>query len=617
MQLPAVESGKEADNDLMKIDEQISDMEKRIDSINTIIDAVATDEETGNGLDDRLAMLKEYEWENKINRNYIDTLKAKKRAQYTKILSRQENDIFGFRDSKLDLSYFAGYYDPDKAKTDEMLSIEHKKGIACNTGRGKMIYGFVNMHDRSEKSFIDFEKYSRIGVYSLFPEKYGNVEMIFSYNKIINNNDINNNLVKQAHKYNTKVDIVFSCYNWKKENKLKPELDKGIVILNIVDMLASIVEENRFDGVTIDFDIETMDFETVVLYSNFLLQLNNALKKIDEKKDLNVIISAMDVYDTAKYYTAGVSPDSLNKIKDKKQSSGIVKKYYRTKLETLLLPDLIDSLSLLMINMDFSFLITDKRYKSICPVYGKHDDGKSVGIDTCIRMVDSILEFDRSIEKVLCVVPLYGNIWKKVNADLVQEMTFMQKSFPEKEMNNFKDDFKLVMEDSSVFMDDLSHSTMINKFNLILDNKVAGIGIWNTDYADDSLLRDLNNIVSSTYIKSLNPHILVIRYGHLLRVLVGPNRLPIGIGILILISLYIMFIAYVKIDGKEKIVQKNRLIFIGTGLLLLLVSYIYIITIPMTVEDKFKTPVYLSIILGVVAAVGWYVYVNQKSKDLP
>jgi hypothetical protein len=626
-------SGNEKDPALEKlqlIDSKIEEAKNKIDSINLVMDVMNDNmKSTNNDLLYKLDRLDEFAMENIVNKKNIDKLTSEKRALFKALYNDAKSGFVPFRDTSLESEYYKGYFDPDSADYDSSLCILPQKGIACNTGYGQIVYGFVNMHHRRMKCIVDFEKMNRIGVYSIFPETHGSIEMMFSYNKKVADDEIKKQLVKQSHLYNTKVDIVLSYYDWKSTNYSKPALHYGAVMLNMVDSLTSIINLYEFDGITIDFDIKQMDLKTLLLYKEFIFKMHKALKALKGDKYLNIVLSAEDFYDPINYsadqYGQGqIIQKSLllkgKNISEKNEAKKIEKPRKNepemTRLQMLLMPDEIDYVNLLLINMDFSFIKNRAGYKSVCPIYGLQDNKNIVGIKALKDTLEKRIRGE-NIGKVVCVLPLYGNIWKIEN-EKIMYAPFIQKSFPHNDsLKNFKDDFKLLMDDSTVFIDDLSTNTMKRKFLELRDPQFAGMGIWNTEFGDSSLFDVLADVFNKPPTEKISPRLFMVRHCHWIRAFIGPNRRFLGAFLLCIIVMYVSFIAYVKIDGREKTLEKHKVAVVVTGAILVAFSYLYIITIPTTLGDKIESVVLLLIVGGLLLLGTWEFYKIQKSKSFP
>jgi hypothetical protein len=228
---------------LITLDNKIVAVKNNIDSLELVIKVYLDDKYYSEDIEGKNEIIKDYEMEEHLYKRTLDTLISKKKSLFSNLYTDLTIPFYKLPDKNLDSLYFEGYYCPAPADPCSSLCIIPEKGIACNTGLGKTIYGFANLHNRSSKLQIDFEKFSRIGVYSMFPETYGSIEMIFAENRKIDEKDIFKRLVKQAHKYNTKVDLVLSYHDWDDTNLLKPRLDQGAVMLNMVDSVSSIIKK--------------------------------------------------------------------------------------------------------------------------------------------------------------------------------------------------------------------------------------------------------------------------------------------------------------------------------------------------------------------------------------
>jgi len=572
----------------------------------------------------------------------MEDLLSKKRKLILTHFTEKTIPVYAFRDSILDSIYDKGYYDTSSPSSDTSIWLMPSEGIACNSDmRKKITYGFANLHNRNKKLRIDFEKFSRIGIYSMFPETFGCIEMIFAENREIEKKNIIKRLISQAHKYNTKVDLVLSYYKWEKTNYMRPRMDLGAVLLNMADSVSEIIKKYDFDGITIDFDINRMDIPTIMCYKEFIFRVNREFKSYKKKLSLNIVISAAEILDTTRYRISDLD-DSTNKRFDninKRIDSlvNIVKRQeYKalrsgmnngknnmtklhedsalTKIDYLLRPDQKDYIDLILVNLDFTYVAGATKYKAICPVDGIHDDKKTViGIKKIINDIDTTYD-----NMVVPVLPLYGNIWKN---DKKQGKYFrskmIQKNYPEMEdLQHYNNDFRVLM-DTNLFCDDLSLAAFEEKVRLIMRSNFKGVGVWNIEYGNEEFYKMVENVRTEDIKSKDIPRLLILKHFYWLRVFIGPNRIGIGIILAFFIILYISLILYAYIAGKEKIVDRNIRPFLITGTSLFLLSCIYIETIPINIYPTLRIVLIVSMIVLISGCLGLYFYKVQKSKDLP
>lgn len=572
-----------------EIDNKIKLLESCIDSINFILSKYEKNKDYDVYVLDEIRIMED---ELEYKQHSLEKLKQEKRDA---LIVNQEMPIFGFRDVVLESTYFVGYNNPADPIYKDLISIKPRNGIACNNDIGKITYGFANMHCRENELIIDFEKFSRIGIYSLFPETYGSIEMIFSTNVGIDVHKINQKLISQAHKYNTKVDFVLSYYSWEANNNLKPKLNFPAVMTNIIDSIFSILESYDFDGVTFDFDISKMNYKEIMHYKEIVLRLHNAIKQSTKKTNINIVVSAQDILDTVLV----LPRDTVNRY---------------TKLELFLKPDQFDYIDLLLVNLDFTYLTKGKedRYKAISPLKGIQDNKDIVGLAKLFRMID---EKELNLQKIVGVLPLYGHCW--IKKDSLSENTITQAIFPKDlKFSNYKYDFLKVEEDDALmFFDDLSVDGLREKIAVIL-KKLAGIGIWHIEYGDSSFY-DVLYKENRNYTKNMPLRLFMLDHFYFLPAFIGPNRCLLGFVLIFIVVMYFSIISILKFIGREKMLAKYKLVTVIIGVLLALLISIYLICIPSCISQTLENIFLLLIFFIVLAVIVYQMIKINKMQNLP
>ncbi|MBN1604161.1 MAG: hypothetical protein JW915_21300 [Chitinispirillaceae bacterium] len=470
-----------------------------------------------------------------------DTLKSK---------NEDSTHSFTFRDTTLESNYYNEYYttgDPDAC--DSIFCITPKAGTVSNIKTGKMVYGFVNMHNRTKKVEIDFKQFDRIGIYSIFPEKYGCIEMIFSGNKTISEGKIIEVFVKQAQKYNTKVDLVVSYYNWntlKKEGP--PQIRQDVVMLNMVDSLMSMIKMHQFDGITFDFDISRMDYLDFLYYKKLLYTVHKEIKKC-KTKCLNIVINTSDILDTNRYSYGKI--DSLKNISDQENEKIDSRKKVYNRLNLLLKPDLINYINYLIVNADTNI----QKLKYIVDYFNDKFDSENNS-------------------KLVMLLPHY-------NYNNIEEKAEIHKKIKE---------------------------AFAEKF---------GLALWHIDYLDSSFYKVLNGIKYEDLNTISTPRIFIIKRFRKVRAFVDFYRFPIGVFLVCLILVFVSFITYSKMAGRETLIKNYKSVYVVTIIFLLFLSYLYIILYPFSI-DKPVDLIFIGVLLVVffIAAV-YRLYETKRREDLP
>jgi hypothetical protein len=302
----------------------------------------------------------------------------------------------------------------------------------------------------------------------------------------------------------------------------------------------------------------------------------------------------------------------------------------QTKLEFLLKPDHFDYVDFLLINLDFSFLSEKRRkYKAVCPLIGVQDNKDSIGIMKVLQTFNKTFEktFQNTVKQgkkknVLGVLPLYGNIWKIDGNDESNNIKYIssvtQKKFDEiKATKQFKKDFMLIKDDSTLFVDDLSIDAIKKKIEVIYDS-FDGIGIWHIEYGNTEFYRELQSKISQNLVKGNILRVLIVKHFHGIRRIIGPHRIIIGYILSILILSYISLVLFTKLAGRENIILQYKIYFTLTAILLLLISILYIVTIParqslIIVENV----ILVCVTIAVIVAVGVHMYKLKQANDLP
>jgi hypothetical protein len=303
-------------------------------------------------------------------------------------------DTTAFRDTMLEKRYYYEYYTTGEPDTiDSTLCILPDTNATCNIESGKTVYGFVNIHMKHGPIKIDFKLFDRIGIYSIFPEKYGSIEMIFKGNNTVKNPE--KCFVKYAHRYNTKVDLVVSKYIWPKDTTKKTSkkthkdtisisklrIDQDVVILSMVDSLVSVLKTHKFDGITFDFDISKMDTSDIANYKELLYFVHKEVKKYN--KFLNVIVNRQDIYDLLN--TNGTTKDDTSKNRSYSKVEFLLKPYLINQINHLIVKDTsINADSLHSIKKVFSDYYLMKNVSNIIgllPPYNNRSDNVKLMLD--------------------------------------------------------------------------------------------------------------------------------------------------------------------------------------------------------------------------------------------
>lgn len=153
-------------------------------------------------------------------------------------------------------------------------------------------YGFYPPSEGAKVGPVNFGIWSRIGYYAATPSEKGRFELPPSPN-VLGGGKIQPALV--AHRYGTKLDLVVKNNRWASPTgKNGLALDKSIVLIELVDNIVSLVTEMEFDGVTIDFDLSTVEMPSqqnyVQAYVLFIERLNKALKAKNKDYRLHIVL---------------------------------------------------------------------------------------------------------------------------------------------------------------------------------------------------------------------------------------------------------------------------------------------------------------------------------------
>lgn len=595
--------GEIKQNNSLEINHNITTIRNKIDSIDNVI-KLYLDEELN------YEYLKDFELEKHMHQISIDTLIREKILSLTK----SSAPFYALRDLYLDSMYYRGYFDTRNPDTSEPLMIIPKKGVACNINTGKMIYGFANMHNRKDKLEIDFELFDRIGIYSMYPEVYGSIEMIFSENETIRVKEIPDRFIKQAHRYNTKVDLILSFHEWDTRYNLKPRIDQDAVMLNMVDSVSSIITKYNFDGITFDFSIDRMNIRDILFYKKLIYMVHKELNAKNESICINVIISLSDILDTLSYSllqvdsayslqnifsnqskshknTNKIVNSSIKELKETNSNQDISTKRF-TKLDLLLKPDHIEYIDYLLVNKNTDHLN--------------------------LKQVSEILNTRYCInenKKVIIVMPLYTNLYRITGKKEQYCGSIIQKNFNENDFSVKNKRYFLAI-DSNYYAGDLSVKYLKNIITNIWDYSM-GFAFWHIEYGDTSFYDLLHQIKYDVLRNNNSPRAFIINHFHSFRAFLDSYRVPIGIILSVVLLIYISFAVYAKVAGREKYIDMYKTYFITIGFLIAFIDYLYIITLPFSINMHLEL-----IIMSIIMILAFFfiihkIYKLNKAKDLP
>ncbi|MCP5003943.1 MAG: hypothetical protein GY941_08340 [Planctomycetes bacterium] len=141
-----------------------------------------------------------------------------------------------------------------------------------------IIYGFYPYWTKKKKKVPDFSMFTRIGFFSLTPDKMGDFPDLLQWDKTV--------AKRVAQRHETKVDLVVSYYDWNDDSKLN--LEEDYVLINLVDNIVRLIQKYDGDGVAIDFAGIPVKLKTRFYY--FIYLLHKELKIVNENYFLNIVV---------------------------------------------------------------------------------------------------------------------------------------------------------------------------------------------------------------------------------------------------------------------------------------------------------------------------------------
>lgn len=342
------------------------------------------------------------------------------------------------------------YANVKKIKHDQQfkpIDISAAKNCGCSfvLPGAKTVYAFLPFWESQSPQEIDFGMISRIAFFSLSPNKDGSITDFF-------NKKGRTNFIEKAHKYRCKVDLVINCYNWTKNC----DPSKGFFIDNFVYHMTMIAKKYDFDGITLDF--QNMPVDLLQYFNLIIYDLMKNVKGKIEKEDFKVNIVIPPYIANFETASTDTSLASLHKS--------------------------IKFVDNVLVIMEFDKNI-QRTLRSIAPI-NKEDSCYSAGvIDTLNKLIES--GFDA--EKIIPVLPLYGNGWLKAEdaEDYSLISMFNYGEYKEKIAKTCvsKNDF-CVDEEQNLLYDNMDN--LGKKIDVIFDynNNFAGVGFWALGYQGKS-----------------------------------------------------------------------------------------------------------------------------------
>ncbi len=324
-----------------------------------------------------------------------------------------------------------------------------------------LIYGFYPFWNDNKKLKIDFRLYSRIAYFAALPDpENGKIKNAFGWSKLD---------VPLAQKHGCKVDLVVANYADQSESKvLKNKKNLDTLVQDLLQLFSS----KEADGITIDFgSFPKSDSEN---FNYLVKQLKEALVKIDTAYKLNCML-----------------PQVLARNKKGAYDFSILNSY-----------------------IDY-YLITGFDY------YGSHskqagpnaplNSGEKWGKHSISNSIADYISQDLDKEKLVLIVPYFGIRWQTETENIPSKVKgrpqyFSYSDFKKSIVSGSKKTFdkesstpcyKQITENKNyqTWIDD--SSSLALKYDFVIKNNLAGIGIWSVGY--DAGFHELDKLIAAKF----------------------------------------------------------------------------------------------------------------------